>query len=163
MGFSRLLRWNFHYQNAWSFDVLVFFRGLTVVHASNSEIVWRESWELVFCEVLAMSESKKSSEDLRRFHFSKPCRCNWPMNRLVLRTLSSLPSTSHSPMSLWAMCAAAVIINREEFQTAARDEIIACGGSISHHHGVGKLRKQWMLTSQGAVGISLLKAIKVRS
>ncbi|WKY03083.1 hypothetical protein Q1695_016407 [Nippostrongylus brasiliensis] len=48
----------------------------------------------------------------------------------------------------------------EKIETAARDEIIACGGSISHHHGVGKLRKQWMLTSQGAVGISLLKAIK---
>ncbi|VDP12134.1 unnamed protein product [Heligmosomoides polygyrus] len=48
----------------------------------------------------------------------------------------------------------------DKIETAARDEIIACGGSISHHHGVGKLRKQWMLTSQGAVGISLLKAIK---
>ncbi|KJH41490.1 FAD linked oxidase protein [Dictyocaulus viviparus] len=49
----------------------------------------------------------------------------------------------------------------DKIETAARDEIIACGGSISHHHGIGKLRKQWMLTSQGAVGISLLKAIKV--
>nr|CDJ91270.1 FAD linked oxidase and FAD-linked oxidase domain containing protein [Haemonchus contortus] len=48
----------------------------------------------------------------------------------------------------------------DRIEIAARDEIIACGGSISHHHGVGKLRKQWMLTSQGAVGISLLKAIK---
>ncbi|KAL6725734.1 hypothetical protein Aduo_007767 [Ancylostoma duodenale] len=48
----------------------------------------------------------------------------------------------------------------DKIETAARDEIIACGGSISHHHGVGKLRKQWMLTSQGAVGVSLLKAIK---
>ncbi|KAK5973335.1 Alkylglycerone-phosphate synthase [Trichostrongylus colubriformis] len=47
-----------------------------------------------------------------------------------------------------------------KIETAARDEIIACGGSISHHHGVGKLRKQWMLTSQGAVGVALLKAIK---
>lgn len=25
----------------------------------------------------------------------------------------------------------------------ARDEIIASGGSISHHHGIGKLRKKW--------------------
>ncbi|CAD6197581.1 unnamed protein product [Caenorhabditis auriculariae] len=48
----------------------------------------------------------------------------------------------------------------DRVETAARDEIIACGGSISHHHGVGKLRKPWMLTTNGAVGIALLKAIK---
>ncbi|KAJ1355149.1 Alkyldihydroxyacetonephosphate synthase [Parelaphostrongylus tenuis] len=30
----------------------------------------------------------------------------------------------------------------DKIETAARDEIIACGGSISHHHGIGKLRKQ---------------------
>ncbi|PAV84383.1 hypothetical protein WR25_07820 [Diploscapter pachys] len=48
----------------------------------------------------------------------------------------------------------------DKIETAARDEIIACGGSISHHHGVGKLRKQWMLSTHGAVSIGLLKAIK---
>ncbi|KAJ1373541.1 hypothetical protein KIN20_035959 [Parelaphostrongylus tenuis] len=46
-------------------------------------------------------------------------------------------------------------------KTAARDEIIACGGSISHYHDIDKLRKQWMLITQGVVGITLLKAIKV--
>ncbi|CAI4230594.1 unnamed protein product [Auanema sp. JU1783] len=45
-------------------------------------------------------------------------------------------------------------------ETAARDEIIACGGSISHHHGVGKIRKQWMLTSHGAISLAVMKAIK---
>lgn len=48
----------------------------------------------------------------------------------------------------------------EEIETAARDEIIACGGSISHHHGVGKLRKQWLPSTVGEIGISLLKSIK---
>ena len=48
----------------------------------------------------------------------------------------------------------------QSIQIAARDEIIANGGSISHHHGVGKLRKQWMLTSHGPVSMGLLKAIK---
>ncbi|KAE9554818.1 hypothetical protein FO519_001933 [Halicephalobus sp. NKZ332] len=48
----------------------------------------------------------------------------------------------------------------EEIETAARDEIIACGGSISHHHGVGKLRKQWLPGTIGEVGISVLKSIK---
>uniref|UniRef100_F1KYD5 Alkylglycerone-phosphate synthase n=1 Tax=Ascaris suum TaxID=6253 RepID=F1KYD5_ASCSU len=48
----------------------------------------------------------------------------------------------------------------DKIEIAARDEIIACGGSISHHHGVGKLRRQWMPGTVGEVGISLLKAIK---
>lgn len=29
-----------------------------------------------------------------------------------------------------------------EMETAARDEILLCGGALSHHHGVGKLRKE---------------------
>ena len=45
-------------------------------------------------------------------------------------------------------------------QKAARDEILACGGSISHHHGVGKLRKQWMPATVGEVGLSAMKAVK---
>ncbi|KAJ1367710.1 Alkyldihydroxyacetonephosphate synthase [Parelaphostrongylus tenuis] len=48
----------------------------------------------------------------------------------------------------------------DKIETAARDEIIACGGSISHHHGIGKLRKQWMLTTQGVVGIALVESHK---
>ncbi|CAJ0578791.1 unnamed protein product, partial [Mesorhabditis spiculigera] len=49
----------------------------------------------------------------------------------------------------------------DRIETAARDEIIACGGSISHHHGIGKLRKQWMQGTVGSVGMDLLKAIKL--
>ncbi|VDN29097.1 unnamed protein product [Gongylonema pulchrum] len=43
---------------------------------------------------------------------------------------------------------------------AARDEIIACGGSISHHHGVGKLRKEWLPGTVGETGLLTLRAIK---
>jgi alkyldihydroxyacetonephosphate synthase len=31
-----------------------------------------------------------------------------------------------------------------ELEVAARDEILRCGGSLSHHHGVGKLRRQFL-------------------
>lgn len=31
-----------------------------------------------------------------------------------------------------------------EIESAARDEILKAGGSISHHHGVGKIRKQFL-------------------
>ena len=31
-----------------------------------------------------------------------------------------------------------------EIELAAREEILNCGGSLSHHHGVGKIRKRFM-------------------
>lgn len=34
------------------------------------------------------------------------------------------------------------------------------GGSISHHHGVGKLRKKFMTRSIGGTGIEILKGLK---
>jgi len=48
----------------------------------------------------------------------------------------------------------------EEIENAARDEILASGGSISHHHGVGKLRSQWYPQTVSDVGVSLLKMAK---
>jgi alkyldihydroxyacetonephosphate synthase len=34
------------------------------------------------------------------------------------------------------------------------------GGCISHHHGVGKLRKKFLPRSIGDTGIQLLKGVK---
>jgi alkyldihydroxyacetonephosphate synthase len=47
-----------------------------------------------------------------------------------------------------------------EVEDAARDEILKHGGSISHHHGVGKLRKKFMPRSVGVTGIEILKGLK---
>ena len=35
-----------------------------------------------------------------------------------------------------------------------------CGGSISHHHGVGKLRKKFLKSSIGETGVNILKGMK---
>ncbi|XP_063825120.1 alkyldihydroxyacetonephosphate synthase [Ostrinia nubilalis] len=48
----------------------------------------------------------------------------------------------------------------EEIEEAARNEIIASGGSISHHHGVGKLRKKWYTDTVSEPGRLLLLAAK---
>ncbi|XP_048779948.2 alkyldihydroxyacetonephosphate synthase, peroxisomal-like [Ostrea edulis] len=48
----------------------------------------------------------------------------------------------------------------EEIESSARDEILANGGSISHHHGVGKLRKKWLRKTVGDVGLGSMRAIK---
>jgi len=45
-------------------------------------------------------------------------------------------------------------------EEAARDTILKCGGSVSHHHGVGKLRKKWMSETVSPAGLTLLKGLK---
>ena len=47
-----------------------------------------------------------------------------------------------------------------EIEDAARDEIMKYGGCISHHHGVGKLRRKFLPRSIGETGIELLKGVK---
>ncbi|CAH1773004.1 unnamed protein product, partial [Owenia fusiformis] len=48
----------------------------------------------------------------------------------------------------------------EEMENAARDEILASGGSISHHHGVGKIRKRYLKESVSELGVGMMKAVK---
>uniref|UniRef100_A0A3Q2SZP1 Alkylglycerone-phosphate synthase n=1 Tax=Fundulus heteroclitus TaxID=8078 RepID=A0A3Q2SZP1_FUNHE len=43
---------------------------------------------------------------------------------------------------------------------AAREEVLANGGSLSHHHGVGKLRKEWMRETVSTVGMGMLQSVK---
>jgi alkyldihydroxyacetonephosphate synthase len=47
-----------------------------------------------------------------------------------------------------------------EIETEARDEILKLGGSLSHHHGIGKLRKQWMNQTVSPTGVQMLKGVK---
>eukprot|EP00474_Spongospora_subterranea_P000252 CRZ00710.1 hypothetical protein [Spongospora subterranea] len=42
----------------------------------------------------------------------------------------------------------------------ARQEVLRSGGSLSHHHGVGQIRKQFMGQVTSAASLSLLKAVK---
>lgn len=35
------------------------------------------------------------------------------------------------------------------------------GGSISHHHGVGKIRSQWYKQSVSQLGVNLFKSAKI--
>eukprot|EP01017_Pseudomicrothorax_dubius_P014782 TRINITY_DN1730_c0_g1_i1.p1 TRINITY_DN1730_c0_g1~~TRINITY_DN1730_c0_g1_i1.p1 ORF type:complete len:599 (+),score=172.14 TRINITY_DN1730_c0_g1_i1:1630-3426(+) len=47
-----------------------------------------------------------------------------------------------------------------EIEDAAREEILKSGGCISHHHGVGKLRKKFMKDSVGDTGVRILEGVK---
>ncbi|XP_059472102.1 alkyldihydroxyacetonephosphate synthase-like [Neocloeon triangulifer] len=48
----------------------------------------------------------------------------------------------------------------DEIEEVARDEVIACGGNISHHHGIGKKRQKWLPKQVSPLGVSLYRAIK---
>ncbi|KAL3272801.1 hypothetical protein HHI36_014261 [Cryptolaemus montrouzieri] len=47
-----------------------------------------------------------------------------------------------------------------QIESIARNEILANGGSISHHHGVGKLRKKWYPETVSETGVRLYWAAK---
>ena len=48
----------------------------------------------------------------------------------------------------------------DKIEHDAREEILKYGGSLSHHHGVGKLRKHWMEQTVSPVGMHALAGLK---
>jgi len=47
-------------------------------------------------------------------------------------------------------------------KTAASEAIVAGGGTITHHHAVGRDHRQWMTAEAGELGIEVLRAAKER-
>ena len=48
----------------------------------------------------------------------------------------------------------------QDIEDGARDEILLNGGSVSHHHGIGKIRKKWVNETISEGGVEILKGIK---
>jgi alkyldihydroxyacetonephosphate synthase len=48
----------------------------------------------------------------------------------------------------------------EHVEDAARDEVFLSGGCISHHHGVGKIRKKFVERTLPKMAIDWQKTIK---
>tara|TARA_S200000501_G_scaffold339840_1_gene347855 strand:- start:52613 stop:54367 length:1755 start_codon:yes stop_codon:yes gene_type:complete len=77
-----------------------------------------------------------------------------------------IPQIYHTGVCIYFMFAISVkgienaIGKFHEIEHSMRDAIIASGGSISHHHGVGKLRKDFMRATISEGSIKLLKNIK---
>ena len=59
------------------------------------------------------------------------------------------PRTLHGDVAQW-----------QAIKKAATDAILAHGGTISHHHGVGTDHLPWMENEKGALGVEILRAIK---
>lgn len=48
----------------------------------------------------------------------------------------------------------------EELTDILRETILTSGGSISHHHGVGKKSSKWYPKSVSKIGVDIFRAIK---
>lgn len=48
----------------------------------------------------------------------------------------------------------------EYIEHSLRDELIYNGGSISHHHGIGKLRKEFIQNHSDPNSVNLIRQIK---
>ena len=53
-----------------------------------------------------------------------------------------------------------IIAAYESVEDAARDEVIKAGGSISHHHGVGKIRKKFIERTVSSNALDWEQALK---
>ena len=47
-------------------------------------------------------------------------------------------------------------------KTAILDAIVACGGAISHHHGIGRDHRAWLPNQIGDVGVRVLESVRSR-
>ncbi|MBU6284085.1 hypothetical protein KGQ64_17715, partial [bacterium] len=47
-----------------------------------------------------------------------------------------------------------------DFRARIVERIVECGGSISHHHGVGRMFAPWMEAHLGRTQVDVLRALK---
>ncbi len=59
------------------------------------------------------------------------------------------PMASRDPVGQWL-----------SIKRAVTDTIVASGGTISHHHGVGRDHRRWMAAEKGALGVSVIRAVQ---
>jgi len=67
----------------------------------------------------------------------------------VIFYAQSIENTPQAAIALYERCV-----------QAALEACLAEGGSISHHHGIGRGKQNWMVEEQGLVGWELLRALK---
>lgn len=53
-----------------------------------------------------------------------------------------------------------VVQTYEDIENECRDEIMKSGGSISHHHGVGKIRKRFVDNGLPPMAIEIMNDLK---
>jgi hypothetical protein len=70
------------------------------------------------------------------------------------------PDRSLRPLCARRLTARFVACALLGLQDEAREEILRNNGSLSHHHGIGKLRKKWVPQMVSPLGVDTLRALK---
>jgi alkyldihydroxyacetonephosphate synthase len=61
---------------------------------------------------------------------------------------------------IYPIAQAAPLVQWQAIKRAATDAIVRCGGTLSHHHGVGRDHLPWMAQEKGELGLLALRAVK---
>lgn len=62
--------------------------------------------------------------------------------------------------ALWPLDTGREIAQWTAIKHATTEAILAAGGTLSHHHGVGLDHAAWLVREKGALGVDALRAVK---
>ncbi len=120
-----------------------------VAESFETSVPWRDV--LPFCERV---KAKVHSEHAQRGLPGRPfvtCRVTqlYPAGVCIYFYLAYYSKGVEQPAAVFA-----------ELEHAARDEILAAGGSLSHHHGVGKLRAGFLDRIHSEASLTVLQRVE---
>jgi alkyldihydroxyacetonephosphate synthase len=61
---------------------------------------------------------------------------------------------------LYPLDAGSALAQWQELKREATEAVLAAGGTLSHHHGVGRDHAPWLEREKGALGMRVLRAAK---
>lgn len=109
------------------------FQHHIIAESFETSVVWKNALEL--CRRVEQRCIEKHRE------LGLPGRCMFSMR---ITQLYATGVCIYFYMGFFAKGVDDPIGKYAELEDAAREEILACGGSLSHHHGVGKLRMRFL-------------------
>ena len=115
--------------------------------------------------------SSRRSRRRRRGRGSRPCTGRWAPRCAARSATRSWSATSRTSIRRGASLYFTVLAARDaadpvgqwrRAKAAACDAIVAGGGTITHHHAVGRDHAPWLGAEAGPFGLELLRAAKER-
>ena len=87
----------------------------------------------------------------------------WPAVLIFLTALPKLIMGGHAFILQWDFCARGLAHPEETYgaiERRLREVILSKGGSLSHHHGIGKVRREFILRAHSPAAAAALREAK---
>lgn len=133
---------------------IAYIRDLTFSHWAIAE-----SFETSVPWSHALSLYERVRERVRREHEAR----GLPGNPFFTGRITQVYSTGvciYFYLGFYCKGVADPVRQYTELEHAAREEILAAGGSLSHHHGVGKLRQDFLSTIYSPGSLEFMRQVK---